>query len=369
MGYIQTRYEWVQKLESISEPIADMRLMDALGNGELATDPFNLANCDAHCRLIARATGGLIGNKASSEDNVRNLLRELIGRQTYGAFAELAAYDWLIRCQLKFATQVRMSASDVLASKGSTLDGRIDYGNVYFDVKAFGSNGRLAQRLKEKLQAEFPSEQVLVDESWDISFDAFEKLLETASDIAAELRQKRFVQRGRLHIRLQARQPVTVSSRSVDPYRLANENALLPFRDGKQFTRNHPFILMFIVHPWFNALSIHNDFAGVDTIFTRSLARRAFVQFSTDSRRLGVTAKAKQVPVGLTLADASRLLSAIFFVNVWPKDADPSITYTMPSWLYVNPRATHRLPPGSVSFFRSQNPQGTLIDDFANDDY
>ena len=203
--------------------------------------------------------------------------------------------------------------------------------------------------------------------SWDLSFAAFSKLLETASDIANELRQKRFTQKGRLRIRLQAKQPVTVSSRGVEPYRLANENALFPFADAKQFTRNSPFILIFVVHPWFNGNSISNDFAGVDTIFTRSLARRAFMQFSADATRL--VSVAKHVPADVTLADACRLLSAIFFINVWPKDADPSITYVMPSWLYVNPRATHRLPPGSLGFFRAQNPQGTSIDDFADDDY
>jgi hypothetical protein len=346
-----------------------MRLETALKDDALETDAFNLANCDAHCRLIARATGDLVANNASSKANARDLLRNLIARETYGAFAELSAYDWLTRCNLRIATQVHMTPSDVLGVKGSTLDGRIDCGSVYFDVKAFGSNGRLAQRLKEKLAAEFPDDQVLVEESWDLSFGAFSKLLETASDIAAELRQKRFVRKGRLQIRLRAKEPVTVSMRGVDPYHLAKENALFPFSDAKQFTRNNPFILIFVVHPWFNALSIHNDFAGIDTIFTRSLARRAFMQFSTDSRRLGVTANAKQVPAAVTLADASRLLSAIFFINVWPKDADPSITYIMPSWLYVNPRATHRLPPGSLGIFRAQNPQGTSIDDFADDDY
>jgi hypothetical protein len=53
------------------------------------------------------------------------------------------------------------------------------------------------------------------------------------------------------------------------------------------------------------------------------------------------------VPSDVILADASRLLSAIFFVNVWPLEADPTITYSMPSsWLYLNLRATHRLTSG-----------------------
>jgi hypothetical protein len=175
------------------------------------------------------------------------------------------------------------------------------------------------------------------------------------------------VQKGRLRIRLEPSQPVTVSMRQVDPYCLARENALFSFRDAKQFTRNKPFILIFVVHPWFNAGSIGIDFAGGDTAFTRSLARRAFMQFSIDSTPLDSICRG--VPSDVTLADASRLLSAIFFVNVWPSEADPTITRPMPSWLYFNPRATHRLRRGSASLFRANNPHGTYIDDFADDDY
>jgi hypothetical protein len=56
-------------------------------------------------------------------------------------------------------------------------------------------------------------------------------------------------------------------------------------------------------------------------------------------------------------------------VNVWPLEADPTITYSMPSsWLYLNPRATHRLRRGSVNLFRANNRHGTYIDDFADDE-
>jgi hypothetical protein len=152
-----------------------------------------------------------------------------------------------------------------------------------------------------------------------------------------------------MQIRLVPKSPLTISMRGAEPYSLAKENALYPFRDAKQFTRHAPFVLLFVVHPWFNALSIHSDFAGVDTAFTRSLARRAFMQFSKDQSPLQSVCGG--VAPNLTMADASRLLSAIFFVNVWPLDADPSIDYIMPSWLYINPRATHRLTRARLGFF------------------
>jgi hypothetical protein len=236
----------------------------------------------------------LVTHEFSSKESARDLLRNLIARHTYGAFAEIAAYDWLTRCCVRIKTQVAMASSDVLASQGSTLDGKIVYDDdgTYFDVKAFGANGRLAQRLKEQLEKEILCEQVLVEESWDLSFETFQGLIGSASSIASELRQKRMVQKGRLRIRLEAEKPVTVTSRQVNPYCLARENAFLPYKDAQQFTRNKPFILIFVVHPWFNAGSI-----GVE-------------QFSTDSTLLNTICD--NVPSDVTLAEASRLLSAIF---------------------------------------------------------
>ena len=364
---IENRHEWIAKLAGDSSVIAAMRVKSVVKDAPLEKDGFNLANSDAHCELVARACEGLVTSGASTHDAARDLLRNLIGRNTYGYFAELAAYEWLMRCGVRIQTQIAMTPKDVLASNGSTLDGKFKHDGTHFDVKAFGFNGRMAGLLKEKLEASFPGEQVLIEESWELSTETFSDLLKSSSDIAKKLSTDRIFREGRVQIRLVPKAPVTISMIERDPYHLAKENALYPFRDAKQFTRNGPFILIFVVHPWFNALSIHNDFAGEDTKFTRSLARRAFMQFSNDPSSLQPVCGG--VAANVTMAEACRLLSAIFFVNVWPLDADPSIDYIMPSWLYINPRATHRLTHVSLRVFRANNPHGTHIDDFADDDY
>ena len=363
---LRTSHDWIGKLAAKSDLIAKMQLQNKLKNSALNPDAFKLANCDAHCALITRAIGEV--RDCSSEKFARDLLCTLIAQNTYGAFAELTGYDWLIRCHLKIAGQVALTATDVLATSGSTLDGKIEHVGAYFEIKAFGANGRLARRLKERLEEELelPNDQVLIEESWDLSFETFQNLIEAAPSIAVDLKQNRMVRKDRMLIRLEARKRVTISGRDVDPYHLAKENALCPFLDAKQFHRNSPFILIFVVHPWFNALSIHDDFTHADTAFTRALTRRAFMQFSKNSTPLASIAK--DVPSHVTLADASRLLSALFFVNVWPKEADPT-AYPMPSWLYFNPRATHTLMPGSADLFRGQNPNSTYIDYFTDDDY
>jgi hypothetical protein len=364
---LKTSHEWIRKLAAESMAIAQMQLEIIIPNIDLDADAFNLANCDAHCRLISRAIDELTSNNFSSNKDARDLLCNLIKKNTYGTFAELAAYEWLIRCHVRITTQVKMTSSDVLSENGSTLDGKINHNNTYFDVKAFGFNGQLARRLKERLEEEITDEQVFIEESWDISIEKFSELIESAPRIAVDLRRERMLQFGRLRIRLETKKPVSVSSHIIEPYCLAKENALYPFKFAKQFTRNNPFILIFVIHPWFNNLSIHDDFAGTDTTFTRSLARRAFMQFTSDSTP--VNSICDNVPSEITFADASHLLSAIFFVNVWPLDADPNMTYRLPSWLYLNPRARHRITRQQVRYFQDDNPHGTYIDDFVEDDY
>lgn len=109
---LRTRHEWIGKLASESSVIAEMQLDTEFKNADLDPDGFNLANCDAHCRLIARAIDELVTHRFSSKDSARDLLRNLIARNTYGAFAEIAAYEWLTRCYVRIETQVAMAPSD-----------------------------------------------------------------------------------------------------------------------------------------------------------------------------------------------------------------------------------------------------------------
>lgn len=129
------------------------------------------------------------------------------------------------------------------------------------------------------------------------------QLIESVSKVAVELRESKYIRKGSLSIRIQEKQRVTVTSRSIEPYKMAKENALFPYLDGKRFTRNAPFALILVTHPWFNSGRISNDFAGVDTQFTRALARRAFMQFSSDTKPLRTICKG--IDPTITIAQAS----------------------------------------------------------------
>jgi hypothetical protein len=206
---------------------------------------------------------------------------------------------------------------------------------------------------------------VLVEDSWDLSVDQFSQLIADAPRIASELRQKPFKQVGQLRIRVEAPKRVSISSRIGSPYLLARENASYPFRSADQFTTNAPFILIFVIHPWLNQNATFQNFAGSDCIFTRALARRAFMQFTHDLQPLNTICK--KVDAAVIFSDAAKSLSTIFFLNVWPDEADLG-RRTMPSCLYLNPRASHPLNRRQLGMFHPENAH-IQIDDFANDNY
>ena len=88
------------------------------------------------------------------------------------------------------------------------------------------------------------------------------------------------------------------------------------------------------------------------------------MQFTHDSQPLNEVCK--EVGADITFSDAAKLLSAIIFVNAWP-DSHKLDRETMPSAVYLNPRASH--PIGyRASLFRSINPH-IVIEDFADDNY
>jgi hypothetical protein len=361
---ISTRYGWIEQLAARSLPIAHMQLDHRLTNADLDAEAFNLANDPGHEDVVIGTMECLLSTKASSAQEASSLLTDIICGNTYGSFAELAAYGWLMRCQLKITTQIRMTPADILGANDAIIDGLVDHCGFYFDIKAFGFHGRLARRLKERLESELPGESVYLEESWDLSIDLFSQLIRDARAIASELKTKRSIKVGTHHILAKAPELVNISSRIISPYLLAQENASYPFRSANQFTRNAPFIAIFVIHPWFNEGAIFSNFAGNDVAFARAFARRAFMQFTHDLRPLNTVCK--EVGPEITFSDAAKLLSAIIFINAWPERHSRDGA-TMPSAVYLNPRATHPLGY-RANLFRSINPN-ILIEDFAHDDY
>lgn len=362
------RQEWIAILAEKSSAIAQLHLeQELIPEQDLLPPAKNLANSSEHNTLIIRATEELLRSQAASQEVTRELLKDIICRNTYGKFLELAAYDWIMREGIKITTQINLQTHQILGSNTASLDGKIDHCELYFDIKAFGFHGYLASILQNKLKAEIPTHDIFIEESWDLSVDDFSKLISDYRSIAQQLLAKRLFRQGKMLIRMKEKQPVSVSMRASDPYLLAKENSEYAFRSANQFTRNAPFLLIFALHPWFNQLTIHNDFAGHDSAFTRAFARRTFMQFTQDMR--SVRTVCSEITGSTTFADAASLLSGIAFLNVWPFDLYPSGSSEnnpVPSWIYLNPRASHKAPQSTLRMLGARH---TTMDDFANDDY
>jgi len=365
---IRTSRQWLTQLAALSSNIETMNFTESKdADADLGVDALFLANDDVHTHLIANAIEKLCSSGASSLKEAKKLIWDIMSKNTYGAFSELAAYDWLMRNGLKITTQVKMDASNILGKNCATLDGMIDGFGTYFSIKAFGLHGRLAARLKERLESELAGEVVLIENTWDVSVDQFEDLLNNLSSLLQTLRQQRRARIGDLFIRLEKPSPVIISRRTVSPYRLAKENATYPFHFANQFTSHHPSILIFVVHPQFNQRAIFHDSFGVDSAFTRAMARRAFMQFTNDATPLSEICK--KAGAAFSMSDAAKALSAIIFLNAWPKDAPLELDLPpMRSSIYLNPRASHPLNGVQLDLLRLDDPH-IRVDDFVDDDY
>ena len=241
-------------------------------------DAYNLSNSPPHNQIVVDAIDILQGRMP--EEAIRKLIGELTFRQTYGAFSELVAYKWLGNAKIDFTPQVPMTAFDVLNPNGSIIDGRMILANnkaVFFDIKGFGFHAHKIKILQDRLEEALTGKRVLIEGAWDVSIEFLQELLDFDgfSKLVQDLQGSAVVRRGRLEFRTQDPRPVTVSSHSADPLALANENKAYPLRFAAQYTRNGPFMLVFVIHPWFSQGELHQNFVGfVDRFRERTCEAR-----------------------------------------------------------------------------------------------
>lgn len=342
MSTIYSRHGWLAALASHSATVRalvaslslpDLPYWDAARKVALNLEAFNLANCDEHTLALARGFDGLEARGAPVAA-LGKLLTDLTARNTYGAFSELAAYIWFLDRGVPFDIQIPRSGSQILNPNGSDIDGCLTIGlPVLFDVKAFGFQEYQAEQLRLKLSNDFPSDFVVVSGSLDVPVSVLSDLLGKGySDLKVELGESRKASRSTIDFELRPSARVQISQRETSPYALAEKNASYAFNYAKQFARNEPFILVFILHPWFNG-SLTNNVGGYVDTFTRSFARRTFMQFKNDpTATIGA----------VTRGEASRLLSGVAFIDAWlgkPRDAQSASEFR----LFRNPNALHSI--------------------------
>jgi len=201
----------------------------------------------------------------------------------------------------------------------------------------------------------FPGNFIALEGSGDVGVTEMNALLgRDFRALEAELRAQNYAWRGPLEIRLRpAAQRVQISMKTQNSYELAKNNAEYAFNFSKQFARRKPFILIFVLHPWMGGLRLTTNFANDADIFTRSFARRTFMQFTRDRTQV----------LGVTRSRASKMLSGMMFVDAWQP---PKVDRT--HRLFLNPHAKRPISALTVDMLRMQV-QNLEVDDFRHDVY
>jgi hypothetical protein len=233
---ICTRRQWIDKLEKLIPEIArlNLRRLQDYAYVEVVSgdhvfndaDAFNLSNSSEHNDLIRRAI--LLLCEKASDAFVKHLLGELTFRKTYGAFSEMAAYDWMAQAGIDFSPQVALAPAEVVNPNGSMLDGSFQANGrtIFFDIKGFGFVDHKIAILKRRLEEMADGDEVLVEGGLSVSIDAIQDLLERPGFdlLIKELRSKSSASRGTLIFIKRPRPTVSIGVNEVDPIRLAAEN-------------------------------------------------------------------------------------------------------------------------------------------------
>lgn len=321
MATIGTRHQWLKELEQLSPAVAALGLRSKLSDDDYSVsspspnpDALNLASSAKHVEAMSRCFE-LLTAAGVGKAVLEKAVTDLTSRNTYGAFSELSVYLWLLDNKIPFEPQAAMTGADILNPNGSDLDGKLTLhsGAVYFDVKGFGFRENLIRALQQRLATEFPTDFVAIEGNWDSSITDLSDLLgKTFKALCAELKSKRHAKRGGIDVILRAPSQVQVTHNISDPYELAEVNASYAFTYAKQFVRQAPFVLVFVVHPWFTGGWLTTEFGNYIRDFQRAFARRTFLQFRNDS-----------TPVfDLSKGVAAELLSGIAFFDAWRGECD-----------------------------------------------
>lgn len=352
---LRTRYQWLAELSSRSGTIANLNIANAVSddvyradgqNTAANADAFNLSNSAEHNEAVINTIDEL-KTTGASESTLKKFIIDLTSQNTYGTFSELSAYRFLQIGKHKFDIQVRMDGSQVLNANGSDLDGIVRLPEeIYFDIKGFGFLDHLVNRLTKRLSNDLAPKLAVAEDSWDVPAELLNDLLgKQYGPLLKELQNKNEAIRDSIKFSVRTQQQIQITEREINPEELARQNAEYAFRFCKQFVRNKPFFLVFVLHPWFSG-SLHVNFDSSLDIFTTEFSKQIFCHFESDNQKI----------FGLSRAAIARLLSGIVVIDAWEgkSQSEPPLYR-----LFLNPNATNKPKANSIQTFAA--PYGSNI--------
>jgi hypothetical protein len=127
---------------------------------------------------------------------------------------------------------------------------------------------------------------------------------------------------------------------------------------------SRPFILTFVVFPWFNG--VIQDFCQANMTFYRAFARRVFCQYRADP-----TAFSSLMPSfcgSQSISEVSKYLGGIFFVEDHTIEGDDPSDTNAKGFYFENPNAIMRPSEGLMDIYLRQIATSTY-DDCRHDNY
>jgi hypothetical protein len=276
-----------------------------------------------------------------------------------GAFSEITAYDYFnfVLPKGHRDTTALINLDETIdgsftykcesGEKGpANLDGRFNMFGIYFDVKAFKDNVQdILDTVFKKVNNNPGRENLkLVPEySYNVHYNELSAKMnslieELVSAFTPETRKSFY----RSNILPEYSFRAIWGSGSVSTERVYNPNEIADkyhlgtFRYYDKFTKDAPFILVYVVFPWFYMTSI--EFRDPDKTLYARYSRDVFCNYTSSLRTMNSIIKEFQGPS--TIGDISKAISAILFIE------DKSINLTSQdestktnAILYLNPYA------------------------------
>ena len=302
-----------------------------------------------------------------------------------GAFAELAAYDYLNQRLMNLETSIYKPIKPnvtlgktktfalELGGSAANLDGFIKDLSLYFDVKCFKANVTdILEGIYKELKLHFGRTDFHISAEYalDISYEDFQekrnKLLQELKSSITPSKTTFFnsLIMPNLSYRILWIAGIQTAERTYNAFSHAENFHRLLFKYANKFVKKKPTIIVLVVFPWYN--SVVTNFTNDNCKFYRALSRRVFCQYKHDKAKFK-TFNSKFTGRH-TIHKVSNYLSGIIFLEdntICSKVHDDT---NVKSYIYLNPNAVNPVAKSlSIEFILGLN--YTDFDDFDYDNY
>lgn len=329
----------------------------------------------------------IYSNHASYLTEIKVQVNEIASVKNWeGAFAELAAYDFLNSDILSNNTYIQnpiqpnitlpnsKSFALELGKAATNLDGFVEEVNLYFDVKCLKDNvTEILKGIYNDLKTHLGINEIYIsaEHELNLSYNDFQnKRAQLLDELKSELNtktKKTFFQSkvvSNLTYRILWGSGVLTAERSYHPFSHAKNYHKTIFNYANKFIKDEPTVIVMVVFPWYNL--VVSDFENSNIRFYRSLSRRVFCQYIND------TTKFKSFNTSFTgeqtIFEVSKNLSGIIFLEdntILSKEQNKT---NVKSFVYLNPNAIKPIKSSIAKHF-IMDLNNSEFDDFEFDNY